>query len=133
METPAGKVMLGVQICRELRFPEQWRWLAHSGAQIILHLNNAVGTAFPQPVWKSFLVSRAAENQRFVLSANNAASLQISPTIAVAPDGQVIGEIVSAEAGILRVEIDLSKTADLYLNQCRTDVVAIQSTQHNKD
>ena len=133
METSAGKVMLGVQICRELRFPEQWRWLARSGAQIILHLNNAVGTAFPQPVWKSFLVSRAAENQRFVLSANNAASLQISPTIAVAPDGQVIDEIVSAEAGILRIEIDLSKTSDLYLDQCRTDVVAIQPTHQNND
>ena len=131
METPDGKVLLGVQICRELRFPEQWRWLAESGAQIFLHLNNAIGVTHPQPVWKSFLVSRAAENQRFVLSANNAASRQISPTIAVAPDGQVIDEIVSAEPGVLRIALDLSKTSDLYLHQCRTDVVAVQKSRQN--
>jgi predicted amidohydrolase len=131
METPDGKVKLGVQICRELRFPEQWRWLAQRGAQVFLHLNNAIGVTFPQPVWKSHLVSRAAENQRFVLSANNAASKQISPTIAVAPDGQVMDEIVSAEPGILRIELDLSKISDLYLHQCRTDVIAVQETRQN--
>ena len=131
METPDGKVKLGVQICRELRFPEQWRWLAQRGAQVFLHLNNAIGVTFPQPVWKSHLVSRAAENQRFVLSANNAASKQISPTIAVAPDGQVMDEIVSAEPGILRIELDLSKISDLYLHQCRTDVISVQETRQN--
>jgi hypothetical protein len=59
------------------------------------------------------------------LSSNNAAPKQISPTIAVAPDGQVMGEIVSAELEILRVELDLSKVSNLYLNQSRSDVVAI--------
>jgi predicted amidohydrolase len=131
METPDGNVTLGVQICRELRFPEQWRWLAKQGAQIFLHLNNATGVTHPQPVWRSFLVSRAAENQRFVLSANNAASKQICPTIAVAPDGQVMDEIVSANPNILRLELDLSKISDLYLDQCRNDVIAVQSTQPN--
>jgi len=129
--TPTGKVMVGVQICRELRFPEQWGWLARCGAQIILHLNNAVGDSKFQPVWKSHLVSRAAETQRFVLSANQSAYRQTSPTIAVAPDGQIIGEIVSAETGILRVELDLSKTSGWYLGQCRDDVVTIQSSHQN--
>lgn len=133
METTAGKVILGVQICRELRFPEQWRWLAQHGAQVFLHLNNAIGVTTPQPVWRSHLVSRAAENQRFVLSANNAAPRQISPTIAVAPDGQVIGEIVSAEPGILRIELDLSKTSAMYLNQCRNDVIAVHDTRQNSE
>ena len=131
METPGGVVKLGIQICRELRFPEQWRWLAQHGAQAFLHLNNATGVTFPQPVWKSFLVSRAAENQRFVLSANNAASKQISPTLAVGPGGQVMGEIVSAEPGVLRVELDLSEISDVYLEQRRNDVIALQSTQPN--
>ena len=131
METPDGKVTLGVQICRELRFPEQWRWLAERGAQVFLHLNNATGVTHPQPVWKSFLVSRAAENQRFVLSANNAAAKQISPTIAVAPDGQVIDELVSAEPGTLRIAMDLTTTSDLYIRQCRTDVIAVQKSRQN--
>ena len=127
LNTPDGKVIVGIQLCRELRFPEQWGWLARCGAQIILHLNNAVDDDTFQSVWKSHLISRAAETQRFVLSANNAAPKQVSPTIAVAPDGQVMGEIVSAELDILRVELDLSKVSNWYLDQSRTDVVAIKS------
>ena len=124
---PDGKILIGVQICRELRFPEQWAWLARQGAQIMLHLNNAIGDSSFQAVWKSHLVSRAAETQRFVLSANNAAAEQVSPTIAIAPDGQVIGEIVSAELGVLRTTLDLSRVSNVYLDQSRTDVVAIRA------
>lgn len=124
------KVVIGVQICRELRFPEQWGWLARCGAQIILHLNNAIGDSSYQPIWRSHLVSRAAETQRFVLSANNAAAEQISPTIAIAPDGHVIAEVSSPNLEVLRVELDLSKVSNLYLNQSRADVVAIKPN-HN--
>jgi predicted amidohydrolase len=122
LNTPEGATKIGVQICRELRFAEQWNWLARCGAQVIF---NAIGIDTVQPVWKSHLISRAAELQRFVLSANNAASKQISPTIAIAPNGQVVGEIVSAEVGVLRIELDLSKVSDLYLNQNRSDVITI--------
>ena len=131
IDTPDGNVMVGIQICRELRFPEQWGWLARCGTQVILHLNNAVGKDQLQSVWKSHLVSRAAETQRFVLSANNAAPKQESPTIAIAPDGQVIDEVVSAELDILRVELDISKVSNWYLDQSRDDVVAIQSKPYN--
>jgi predicted amidohydrolase len=127
VNTPDGTVKIGIQICRELRFPEQWNWLARSGAQVFLHLNNAVGEDRFQSVWKSHLISRAAETQRFVLSANNAAVKQGSPTIAVAPDGLVIGEIVSAEFDILRVKLDISETSHKLLDQSRSDVVDIQS------
>jgi len=124
---PAGPVTVGVQICRELRFPEQWKLLAQRGAQIFLHLNNAIGAEQYQPVWRSFLVSRAAETQRFVLSANNAAPQQICPTMAVDPLGKILGEIISAEVQLLRVEIDLFRVSNLYLQQSRTDVVEIRS------
>jgi predicted amidohydrolase len=126
------KIVIGVQICRELRFPEQWGWLARRGAQIILHLNNATGDSSYQPIWKSHLVSRAAETQRFVLSANNAAPEQVSPTIAIDPDGHIIGEVVSPKLDVLHVELDLSKVSNWYLNQSRTDVVEIKSS-HNQN
>ena len=126
LTAPEGKFRVGVQMCRELRFPEQWGWMARRGAQVFLHLNNAVGDDTQQPVWKSHLVSRAAETQRFVLSANNAAPQQVCPTLAVAPNGKTAGEIVSSELGILRVELDLSRVSNWYLDQCRCDVAAIQ-------
>jgi len=128
LKTAEGRIKVGIQICREVRFPEQWGWLARCGAQIFLHLNNAIGLDSVQPVWKSYLISRAAETQRFVLSSNNAAPKQISPTIAIAPDGQVMGEIVSADLEILRVELDVRKVSDVYLNQSRSDVVALTSS-----
>jgi predicted amidohydrolase len=129
LNTPGGKVVIGVQICRELRHPEQWTWLARQGAQLFLHLNSAVGDSSFQPVWRSHLVSRAAETQRYVLSANNAAPQQVSPSIAIGPDGKIMGEIVSDELGVLRVRLDLSKVSSLYLEQSRTDVVAVRSSQ----
>ena len=129
IKTPDGEISIGVQLCRELRFPEQWGWLARQGAQIILHLNNATGEDKYQMVWKSHLISRAAETQRFVLSVNNAAQKQLCPTIAIAPDGQVLGEVVSDKVDMLKIPIDISQTSSWYLDQCRTDIVTIQRAE----
>jgi hypothetical protein len=60
-----------------------------------------------------------------VLSVNNAAVEQICPTIALAPDGYALKEIISAGAQILRVELDLTLVSNWYLDQCRADVVMI--------
>ncbi|MBN1305973.1 MAG: carbon-nitrogen hydrolase family protein [Anaerolineales bacterium] len=79
--------LIGIQLCREMRYPEQWGWLARQGVQIFLHLNNAAGHDLPRPVWRSHLISRAAETQRFVLSTNIAAAKQLCPTMTIAPDG----------------------------------------------
>jgi predicted amidohydrolase len=94
---------------------------------LFVHLNNAVGAERYQPVWKSHLVSRAAETQRFVASANNAAAQQVSPTILIGPDGLVIGEIVSAETKILCATLDLSQVSNQYISQSRSDVVNWES------
>jgi predicted amidohydrolase len=118
-------VKIGVQICRELRYPEQWGWLARQGAQLFLHLNNATGAARVQPVWKSHLVSRAAETQRFVVSVNNAHKEQNCPTLVVSPMGEVLGDVVSGEAVIVRVAIDISQVSNFHLSQCRSDIVRI--------
>jgi len=125
LEMPEGILKVGVQICREIRYPEQWGWLARQGAQVILHLNNAVGDTRYQLVWRSHLISHAASNQRYVISVNNAAPEQNSPTIAIAPQGWVLDEIVSEEAAFRRVTIDLSKVSNWYLNQSRGDVVTL--------
>ena len=121
-------VMAGIQICRELRFPEQWGWLARQGAQVILHLNNAIGNARDRTIWRSMLVSRAAETGRFVLSANNGTEGRQGPTTAIAPDGHLLGEIAHRGTGTLRVSLNLSQVSNWYLDQCRKDVVAIQGT-----
>ena len=129
LHTPNGMLPVGVQLCRELRYPEQWGWLARQGAKVILHLNNAVGTDRFQPVWRSHLVSRAAETQRYVLSANNAAQQQVSPTIAIAPSGHILGRESFRAGPVRRIELDIRQVSNWYLNQCRNDVVDIIKTE----
>jgi predicted amidohydrolase len=128
LEFEGGPMTVGVQICRELRFPEQWGWLARQGAQVILHLNNAIGNSRNRTVWRSMLVSRAAETGRFVLSANNGAEGRQGPSMAVAADGQLLGEIAHRGTATLRVSLDLTQVSNWYLDQCRKDIVAIQES-----
>ncbi len=119
-------VRVGVQLCREMRFPEQWGWLARRGAQVFLHLNNSIGDAGAVPVWRSHLIARAAENQRYVVSANAAASDQRCPTMVVAPSGEVLAEVAGPEERALRVDLDLSRVSDWYISQSRSDLVRLQ-------
>lgn len=72
----AGQTQLGVQICRELRFPEQWTTLASKGAEVLAHMNHAVGAPAMYEVWRSMLIARALETQRWVVSANAADAFQ---------------------------------------------------------
>lgn len=118
---------VGVQLCRELRFPEQWGILARNGAQVFFHLNNAIGDNEIYDIWRSHLISRAAETQRFVVSVNNAGAAQKCPTIIIDPLGRVLVEIKSDKLVCARIEIDISKVSDTLINQCRTDIVLISA------
>jgi predicted amidohydrolase len=118
LATPQGTAHVGVQLCREVRFPEQWRTLADKGAQLLLHLTNGRGS----PTWRPQLISRAAENQRFVVSASNASPIQLSNSMVIAPDGAVVDELEQPEPGLLRTMIDLERVSDSLLTQRRTDL-----------
>ncbi|MFW9829481.1 MAG: carbon-nitrogen hydrolase family protein [Candidatus Thorarchaeota archaeon] len=119
-------VNVGVQMCRDLKYPEQWRWLAMKKAQIFLHLNNAIKSSSGQSVWKSQLVSRATENQRFVISVNAASITQECPTIAINPQGEILNEICSSETQYFRLKIDLDLISDWYIKQSRCDLIKIK-------
>lgn len=117
-------VNIGIQLCREIRFTEQWRWLAVNNADIFVYLTNAIdGQGLS--VWRSHLVSRAAENQRFLISSNNAHSNQSCPTMIITPTGEILGEIISEDICYIKKEIDLDEISDWYLSQCRNDIVRL--------
>ena len=113
---------LGIQLCREIRFPEQWQYLARQGTEIFIYLTNAVGDATQAPVWRSHLISRAAENQRFVLCANNAHAAQKCPSAIVTPTGSVAWETCSSERQAKHYMLDLSAVSDWYLSQSRLNL-----------
>jgi predicted amidohydrolase len=130
LRLPAGgAVAIGVQLCRELRYPEQWHVVARSGASLIAYLTYAANPAIPAGVWRSHLVSRAAETQRFVVAANVASPLQHCPSMIISPRGEVLAESApgaqAAQPQVLRAELDLGEVSDRVLSQQRADVVGV--------
>jgi omega-amidase len=117
---------VGVQICRELVFAEQWQYLAGAGAQAFVYLTYAVNPAQPAGVWRSHLISRAAANQRFVIAANVADPRQHCPSMIIAPSGSVLAELPAGPAAMLRATIDTSDVSSWYLDQRRTDVLDLR-------
>ena len=120
-----GPLTVGVQICREIRFPEQWQHLAGAGARAFICLTHAANPAEPLGVWRSHLISRAAENQRFVLAANVADPHQHCPTMIISPRGEALAELNPGDTAVLRTTIDLDEAADWYLGQRRQDIVKL--------
>lgn len=118
---------LGIQMCREIRYPEQWRVLATRGAQVIAYVNNAIGSTSGCDVWRAHVISRAAELQRFVIGANNAALDQTCPTLIVAPTGQVLAEAPIGAETAITASLDLGAVATWVLDQARDDVVNVTS------
>jgi predicted amidohydrolase len=129
----AAPVGVGVQLCRELKYPEQWHVLARRGAEVLAYLTYAANPQIPRGVWRSHLVSRAAETQRFVLAANVAHPDQHCPSMVVSPRGEVVAEAAGTGPQALHAELDLSEVSGWLLSQQRGDVVAVSYDGHQDD
>jgi predicted amidohydrolase len=130
MRSSEGIVPVGIQLCREIRFPEQWRARARQEAQVFAYLTYAASPDAPPGVWRSHLISQAAENQRFVVSANTAHRHQHRhqhrPTMLISPRGEVLRKAKTREnTEMIRSVLDLAEVAHWYLDQCRTYVVSL--------
>jgi predicted amidohydrolase len=125
IEIDKTPVRLGIQICREIRYPEQWRALATQGAQIIAYVNNAIGSKTGADLWRAHMISRAGETQRFILGANNAAHDQTCPTMIVAPSGAVLAEAPMGAETAISAELPLTDVSNWVLSQARDDVVSV--------
>ncbi|WP_404450156.1 carbon-nitrogen hydrolase family protein [Sutcliffiella horikoshii] len=113
-----------IQICREIRFPEQWKFLSLNGADIIFYLTNIID--FEElDIWNAHLISRAAENQRYVISSNIAHEEQGCSSMVVSPKGKVIKMLEVDYESIERIQINLSGNSNWYLSQSRKDLLNV--------
>jgi omega-amidase len=94
-------------VCYDLRFPELFRIGVQQGAEVF-----ALGANWPATRahhWRSLLISRAIENQAYVLGVNRCGDdphLSYSGgTIAINPKGEIIGELGQDEQ-VLSVAVD---------------------------
>ena len=118
-------VRLAIQMCREIRYPEQWRVLAAKGAQVFAYVNNAIGSKTGHGLWRAHLISRAAETQRFIIGANNAAPDQTCPSVILAPSGEALDELPIGATAAATAALDLTEVSDWVIDQARKDVVAV--------
>ncbi len=103
-------VPMGVVICFEgYRFPETTRSLAKAGAKIVFHpqFNHVIPTmAWKRPVHEALLVSRAAENTVWFISANMSHPCNNVRSMIVGPNG------IIREAAILTREMLIMHDVD---------------------
>jgi predicted amidohydrolase len=107
-----GAAKLGLTICYDVRFPALHRALALAGAQVI-----TVPAAFTRPTgaahWEILLRARAIETGSFVLAPAQGGFHEdgrgtYGHTIAIAPWGEVLGELAHDDPGVLVVDLDLA-------------------------
>jgi predicted amidohydrolase len=77
VDTELGRV--GMAVCYDLRFPEQFRAMTDMGAEMVL-----VASAWPYPrvnAWSTLIRSRALENQVYLVAANGVGATAAGPTL----------------------------------------------------
>jgi len=118
-----GRWTVGLQICFDVRFPENWRILRGKGAELALHLSNASrGARWKLPVLEGAVRSRAAENGIYVVSANDARAPQMMVSAICAPDGTHLAQAPQDEETVIYAELNLSEVNSDFLAARRTDI-----------
>ena len=114
IETPVGNI--GLTICFDLRFPEQYQALRDAGADIIL-----VPAAFTHTTgeahWEILLKARAIETQCYVLAANQCGwhddkRRTWGHSMIVDPWGESLG-MLHESPGVIVADVDLKVLEDL--------------------
>jgi predicted amidohydrolase len=103
---------IGTCICYEVRFPEFFRELFINQVDLALISFADVGKPEQSSKFKviqSHIVSRAAENVFYVLTANSISQHQLASTGLVDPDGNIIDTAPLKEEFLLTAEIEITR------------------------
>lgn len=113
-------VRVGLATCFDVRFPELFKHLAHSGAQVIVVPASWANGPGKAAQWRALCVARALDSTCFVLASGQADPASVgrdveagSPTgvghsVAVGPRGEVLAE-ADAAPDLLVVDLDLTE------------------------
>ena len=108
--TPIGKV--GLSICYDLRFPEQYQRLREMGAEVFV-VPSAFTYTTGEAHWEVLLRARAIETQCFVLAANQGGRhtktrQSWGHSMVVDPWGEVLAVKDKPGVGLVMADVDLS-------------------------
>jgi predicted amidohydrolase len=109
LDTPAGRI--GLQICRDIRFPEASRVLALKGAELIVNLSAAAQVRVDS--WDYFTRARAAENLVWLAMTSVVGGQRDSRLFGgsriVDPYGRIVARSRDDEEDLVVQEIDLDE------------------------
>ncbi|MFQ5968309.1 MAG: carbon-nitrogen hydrolase family protein [Acidimicrobiia bacterium] len=113
-------IPMGVVICFEaFRFPETTRELAKGGAAVVFHpqFNHVMPRMeWKLPVHEALLVTRAAENTLYVVSANMSHPRNNCRSLVIAPDGLIQEASVLGEEMLVVADLDPRLSTHAFLN-----------------
>lgn len=116
VEAPFGRI--GVGICYDLRFPEQARAAAMTGADLMLYPAAWVDGPLKVEQWRTLLAARAIENEFFVAGLSRcdrafggAARDYAGNSCVFGPLGTLVAEAEGVEEELLVCEIDADEIA----------------------
>jgi predicted amidohydrolase len=114
-DTPIAKIGLG--ICYDLRFPEQWRTMALKGAEILVNITNLPTGADTHP--NLLGPTRALENRVFVISCDRVGNERgwefIGRSQVIDLTGKVLAEASRDKEEIIYGTIDPAKAREKYI------------------
>jgi predicted amidohydrolase len=95
----------GLSICYDAWFPESTRSVAWLGAEFVVNVVKTIGADRKQE--RVLAQANAIVNQVFMLSVNAAGPVGTGGSIVCDPEGTVLGDLPTAEPGVLSVVLDL--------------------------
>ncbi len=113
-DSPFGKI--GISVCYDLRFPELYRAMIDQGMEVLI-VPSAFTYLTGKAHWQPLVLTRAIENQCFVVAANQGGyhangRQTFGHSMIVSPWGAVLSGLEGG-AGIVTAEIDLQRIASL--------------------
>ncbi len=107
---------VGMSVCYDLRFPELYRRLAASGAEVIV-VPAAFTEATGRDHWEPLLRARAIENQAFVVAAgqygtHDDGTVSHGRSMVIDPWGVVLAQAPDGE-GVAVADLDFARLADI--------------------
>jgi predicted amidohydrolase len=95
----------GLSICYDAWFPESTRSVTWLGAEFVVNVDKTIGADRKQE--RVLAQANAIVNQVFMLSVNAAGPIGTGGSIVCDPEATVIGDLPTADPGVLRVSVDL--------------------------
>lgn len=82
-----GNLVVGLQTCYDLRFPEVSRWLVDAGVDVIAAPAEWVRGPLKEAHWRTLVTARALENTVYLLAADQTPPIGVGTSMVVDPMG----------------------------------------------